>query len=413
MSWTDQELDDLAKKANGELNFAYSPSYFQEVEALFPQKKASSAIIFLGTGITVVAVIVSLLFIDVQSNLFSAVKTMDSLSGEFLVGIKMETKDQRPNMEDRIQYFMSQDSGLGDSGPKTENRIQDFRIQDSGLEIFITDAHLNEGSRSLESSNLRSAEVDKSTEVSAELSLFSEVSKKLENAPKNQVPVSAILATLVLHDFDFTQVVDGRFSQFPSRKKGTLFYYQVGVTMGQAIVENQGEHTKSLDLGVGLIYRCGYWSLRAGAALEYQSLNLTLAERSKHYGFSSDEYSNNLLYREFYNLNIPLTAQFHSGKHQMQAGVIFNYLLSSKMNYSFYYNGVMERNETVYGQNKGLTAFGAQATFGYGLEIRSNWTVGANLKWQMTNQVDKKMVEGSAIKPLSGQVFVRKIFKKR
>ena len=168
--------------------------------------------------------------------------------------------------------------------------------------------------------------------------------------------------------------------------------------------------TRSFGFELGTYYNIGRSSILGGVEFQYQALDLSLQEDSRVYGFDLTVYQNLMNYREFYKVNLPIQYVYHVNRSQFQVGLTGNFLIGSKMNYDHLQNGQSQRNEVLYGERKGINAYGLTSSLDYGFKINPLWTIGAGMQWQMIGQVEENLANGKIVKPLSGHIFLRKQF---
>lgn len=461
MSWTDDQIDDLARKANEKLSFSYDPAFFKEMETLLPKKKKSLGFLWWITSAVVLAAIGVFWTLNTTQNIEWAVKSMEGrlVNGKRTISStnipeNVTLAEAKATVEAAdVQSRISQKNGTeailpsvgskktqsfegstaqfnknvlpaqskslsnGDRNPSTVEKTTVDQGNDETNEPAKTNAPVIEKndltSGGTSAANEESNDFSETQSLVLEKEIESKEKEKISTENETRLPVESILLVRGYEPFQFKGVYDGRFTKFPARLyRGTYFYFQGGFSMGQALVENQNKNTKALDFGFGFIHQRGYWSAQAGLSVEFQKADVEMEERTTHYSYDVSNFQNNLYYREFYKLDLPLSIQLHKNKHQMQTGFNLNYLLGSKMQYTFSENTVVKRDETIYGENKGLKLFGAQYTIGYGYSLHKNLVLGANIRVQLTHQLNNQLEHNVATKPLSGNIFIRKTFKR-
>ncbi len=431
MSWTDEELSEMAKAAHAEQTFVYDDSFWKEASALLPQKKRRF-LPFLFLALIPLAGVMAYFAIpqkqvsqgeyvaksmDLQSNEkaqvnFAAVQSTSNNSDENL-SANVISADGKEKSTPTSWNNGSSSNFLGANNRSTRVKMSSPSIGLPGAEEgkAQTLIAVNEPSNdSFNSTEIPTPAVD--DELTIENSApQNEVSRpQLKGLELNKLENIGFLPPLAL-SFNYSNA-QPPFPSLYTRKPRNYWniYAQAGYGMGQSYVFNQVGHTNSFNLGAGARYNFKGYFLQMGLAGELQKVKLEVSERAKIYHTSSTILENLFSYRQLYRIEMPVSFGYELKNHVFQANLAPAYLLSSKMDYKYLVDGSAMRDETIYGDKTGWKDFSFGVGLGYGYKIFKTVTIGADLKWQLVNQLDKNIVSEGNVRPFSGQVFLRKTF---
>ncbi len=450
MSWTDQEIDDLAKKASADMNFTYDPAFFKEAEAMLPKRK-KKAFLWWWMSAAAVLIIGLLTFIGFNglgTNEEAKVSTAESRrvaseaessSEKDVSVVNEETVTQEKNFgaDEEANAPISTEGAKEMQNTSSENTVSSKaqtseRLEDGGLKTNIL------SNKSPKEKDVVTRDVQVKSPVlipeKKEGASTATVVSNPEIVPLVDQMTSSVVRTQITNVLSENTIpvipVDGldrkainlpiltigvqrELDDITYRYRRLGAYSQLRVMAGQSLVNEQQNMTRSFGLGLGAYYNFGRSSINAGVELQYQSLNLNLLERSEVYGFDLTYYENRMNYTELYMVNFPVSYTYHIRRSQLQLGIAANMLLGSKMNYDLRENGTSRRSQTLYNERKGITSYGFSSMFSYGYQLNSLWSVGLGLEWQMIEQVDQNLTERKIVKPLSGHIYLRKQFGRR
>lgn len=409
MSWTDQEIDELAKEAAGGMKFSYDPAFWTEAEALLPKKKAKVIWLY-WTSAAAAAVVLTFglfQFFDEDTAVYTA-RPLSALNDRGSVETKAGTND----LQEVDEYQMSNQALTA----KTENSPVASKVgldQQKGINAHQASQPV------LVAKDLQTLKNDRANVPSLKRDVFAQNPVELNakvSAPQIGLtfePVDALptnsLSFISVIDASVDDRLDGRFPE----KRQFSTWFEVNFGVGQNPIATQSTTMKTFGFAASTAYNRGRASIMAGLEFEYQLMDMQLAETSNRYGFDLTRHQNLMNYRELYQLNIPIDFVYHLGRTQVGFGLAPNFQIGSKMDYNRMENGESQENRVAYGETRGLTTYGLTSSFGVGYKITENWTVGADLEMQMIQPVRSEMAEGQVILPMAGQVYIRKKLNRR
>ncbi len=437
MSWTDKELSEMAKAAQAEQKFAYQDSFWGEVEAMLPAKKKRAFPFFWLIAIPVVAAAGYMAFSSTQNrvNPTQVAKTMkletptvlitNDASIEKEVSAKEPTKHPYRNVTQFLNNSarqtklkalnMGENSTTGIKSDVKES-IPSLTLPTSSLvkkakaqTIFSENQDLSIqkpktlGKTLLTYPSLESNRINSGLAISPSL-----LEKKAGSSFSEPIELLPLLSLNLLARTSIPTI-----SPLLSRKRSNFWngYVEGGFTMGQSFASPQVGHTTAYNLGFGARYDFANYFFQFGLGGEIQNVKYEMNEREKIYHTSSTVFENIFSYKQLYRFEAPITFGYQFPKHVVQLSVIPAYLMGAKMKYTYLENGSMLRDETLYetehGKKVAWNDFSTTFALGYGYRLTKTMTLGANVRWQLMNQLNTT-TEGGNVRPFSGQIFFRK-----
>jgi len=370
MSWTDQELSEMAKKAEAGHAFTYDDSFWGEMEALLPTKKKSIWPYFLAIVVPVVGAV----------TLFFAWPSKGVSTSHVAKTIPFE-----------VHRF-------GNTNNFNLSSFQGKKVVESVSYNGSQNVSHPQSSYSVEKT---SAEISNVTEINSKTAT-QEVIKTTEHEIVERLPFSPLSL------LDFNQ--DLKMSALPYYSKRRFFstFGELGFGIGETYRADQIGHTESISLSAGVRLTKNKLFGQAGLGFEVEKASLELSQREKTYNYSVNTYENRLSYKQGYRLNMPINFGYQIAKHTLQIGATPSCLLSTKMKYAYLENENVKRNETIFGTKTGWKTFGLKLNLGYGFNLFPSTTLGVNFQIQLMNQLDRSWTTNENKMPISGQVFIRK-----
>jgi hypothetical protein len=433
MSWTDKELDELARKAEANQTFAYDDSFWTEMEAALPAQKKRKWPVFLLALFPIIGV---LAFYEVADSSLSDVsngaKKMKFVSTASSRNSSSADNNSGNANTANLSSMVAASSNFSNlSARKTEIGNSPF------LPVEQRNISAHQFSASNENEEQKTAVArDKSTnyllvtksensnrnsgvrpieneENEARNSLTEGLIKPLftdESTMKTEEEQVGIgeLSTAVISVFSFESATNlANLKYRPVRPFYSLFT-EIGLGMGETYAAGQIGHTKAANLSAGARYTNKHFFVQAGLGMEWEKVTLELCERSKVYKTSCTTYENRFSYKEMFRILVPLSVGYSLGNHVVQMGVTPTYLLGTKLNYSYLENDNLKRDELRFGTTEGWKKFGLKTNIGYGYNVFPSTTIGANFQIQLINQLEKNWISNINQYPISGQLFVRR-----
>lgn len=430
MSWTDQELSDMAKAAQAEQKFVYQDAFWAEAEAMLPAKKKAGFPFFV---LGLIPLLGTLAYLGTAPlNTFSveqAAKRMELNTTELMAlqvnksaneGINTNTKSNfdKPSSlaENPMNAVVSRSTDLAFSTKKEKAPVQPEVIPPKNSIVSMEKTHLpkvEELSTKNAQTFVPSTPLISNTSLNAnEPQMSSDQSILATRSPKlldteRWMSIDA-LQPKTLHAFSFEQSVPTLSIRPNKNRKYWNAYLEGGFAMGQSYMPSQVGHTTAISFNGGARYNFSGYFLQLGLGGEFQKANLEVNEREKIYHTSSTLVERDFSYRQLYRIEAPITLGYQLKNHIFQLSVVPAFLTGAKMLYAQRENGIMTDNGTSYANKEGWRTFSTSFGAGYGYQIFKSVSIGANLKWQLLNQINKNMVSEGNVRPFSGQVFIRK-----
>jgi hypothetical protein len=430
MSWTDKELDDMAKAAQAEQKFVYQDAFWAEAEAMLPAKKKFGFPFF---ALALIPLLGTLAYLGTAplntTSIEQAAKRMDAKTSELIAlqSFSMLSNKNKTNSNTNKEAnnttgetITSAESSISNRGqsfpnatrkssstPKTEEKNITFaetntsaknaaRMRKYGLNLVTV------GTLATDEPEIRMEDTPLTSDKSI---LEMRTPKPLET--KRWMNIDELQPN-ALTAFAFDPTVSLLPVRFNRNRKYWNGYIEGGFGMGQSYMQSQVGHTTAFSFGGGARYNFSSYFLQMGLGGEFQKARLELSEREKIYHTGSTIVERDFSYRQLYRIEAPITLGYQLKNHLFQLSVIPAFLTGAKMIYSQREDGVMTDNGTSYANKEGWKTFSTSFGVGYGYQVFKTVSIGANLKWQLMNQINKNMVSEGNVRPFSGQVFIRK-----
>jgi hypothetical protein len=412
MSWTDQELSEMAKKAEAGRAFTYDDSFWGEMEALLPAKKKSIWPYFWAIAVLIVGALTLYLAgptkgvstshvaktIPFEMNRFGNTNnlglSLSSSQEKKVVGVDLDIQSQ--NVSPAISAYSAEKSAIKNPKILASTETNFGRKQKSGntrnLEITEQIVPVINASSSYKNdlTQFNREALPQDVNKSAE----SEIVERLSFAPLSLLGFNPDLKMLAL--------------PYYSRRRYFSAFGELGFGIGEAYRSDQIGHTESISLSAGVRITKNKLFVQAGFGFEAEKAGLELNEREKIYDYGVKTFENRLSYKQVYRLNMPINFGYQIAKHAIQIGATPSYLLSTKMKYAYLENENVKRNETIFGTKTGWNSFGLKLNLGYGFNLFPSATLGLNVQIQAMKQLEISWTTSENKMPISGQVFIRK-----
>ena len=398
MNKEDQQFDNYVKESINSNSFVYNPTYFKEVETMLKPAKVKK---LWGAWISIAALVVigfvTALLLD--QNVKGPVMGAKSFSQTIKLGSNQVAKLESLNLrilnkkESLENQSNSQATALGENiGESTNNaktqilagetRISPWSLKKEEIKFSESKLKTNQG------------KVDKKTLIG------------LNERRDAELVEDLLFKALMPVDYKSTSLKPNFSVKEPRRKTKSYFVTANGM-LGTAYTESVSTLTKSAGLGVGFNQYKGNWGWSIAVLGEIQSTNLNFIERTKHYGYDVTHFENKLNYSSLYRAELPIWLHYKKEIHNAHFGVSVKHMLNSKLEYIYKVNNQVQRDEIVYGQNRGLSKTLVSLQAGYGVNITRRLELGMNVAVALNSEVKKNNEANSKVSPLSGQLYLR------
>ncbi|MFT7343991.1 MAG: hypothetical protein ACI9XP_000568 [Lentimonas sp.] len=417
MSYTDKQLEEMSRKVQEELSFEYKSSYWKEMEAMLPAKRVGALYYWL-TGAAAAGMIV-LFTIGNNANMDEAKLASQAQdvqinsSNNPAVNTTSNTSENKPIENNQLIANDNQLSRINNTKSSQPSHVV------NSIQLASSSRDVSKNTAVTKRDKVKTSELATNDQADNRIDeiwmkgKLKNLKLDIQQVNNEQEIEENTIGTLDFKDQEIQQFNgDFEFLNLPISLRKWSAYIEAGVTCEQVYIDNQPQRFAGTYLGGGFIYQFNdNWSVLGGGALRYQQTSLNLYEESKVYGFTSDEFSNSLLYSALYYFDIPLNLNYTFKNNHFQLGMISSYLMGTRMNYKFIQNGFTAREEVIYGEKKGWKSLGLKAQLGYGVTLVPTWMVGMNIQYHLTNAYDKNVILETTLKPITGTVFIRKMIK--
>lgn len=413
MSYTDDEIDKLFKEAGlNQKTPVFQDSFFDEVEALLPQKRNKKGIIWIfGSFLALIVGIgtfVGFNYSKIQISKSNSISKTNVKTKE--IASNLNTSTNASTLNNSIVYSKPNSSKAKSFALKGKNDIQ----KSKNNRTFNNKKHIAENKFNESELNLNPiAETTRLTEI--ENSLLPVI--KLNNENKNESEFEFSLENLTPHDFSLDQNL-GDLMANPFLSKSSR--YNLTVTLASGFSENFITNVPAIgspvfvnSLGADLSYKIRSYKLSAGLNYSnYQTHDLNLNRSSKVYGFEVAKYNQTIDYKWISTLQLPISIEKEFGNHSLSFGIDPSLVLGSCVNFTKYENDLVLDDSRYYANMIGLKRFYLGAHISYDLKLLKDYSFGIKISNQLINPMDMSKFEGSSNKnPFQAQITIKKHFK--
>ena len=405
MSWTDEEIDKLAREGAENTSFEYKDEYWKEMEAMLPSLSRKKDFLWFFTAFMFVGLIgTSFLYQPTNTindtNIAQANskeiynQTEQSSSAENVNSISSISASEDVKMQEvSVNSPQQQNNAVTSSPNKQLNAVTsgNNKVEKSAIETKRPTA-LQENKRSLP------------FETEQNVGAGSETKKPVEESIGN-LPLLGLSTNSAEQQLAASHLFNER--ELPM--KATM-YIGGFAGLSQSLVTPSDQLSNSFGIGLGTQIQKGRLLLTAGVNGVWSNhKDLVLNRRAKVYGFGSNEYSYDFDYREIYSLEAELTVGYKFRKHTINVGVRPSYVMGTKVGVSSSVNETMDERKTYYGNMDGINCFGIKPTLGYAFDLCPSLKVEVNIGVQLMPMIQEDYLIGKNNRlPIDGQLYIRK-----
>lgn len=396
MSWTDEEIDKLAKDAANAQKVTYKDAYWQEMEAMLsvkPKRKIAgwwwfAPVLLMGT-------LVGGFLYSSNSN-GTQVSTENELSAlnsslNKSVNKSNETNDSSLKWINSTKTDVSPDKELNSSSNSnstefngSETSTSNNNTQKRNTTTFLKSIHSANETRN---QVLTNSTIDTSSEVSQENQI--ESSENLGNE-KNKIEnqkSDVIITQLIPFDWSNEITTDALYPHndlpfFPRNHFG--FYAEVNGGIGQSYQKTQTKNELyQLGVNAGLEYHRRNWVFGAGIGLRQQFVNnLELHNRRSYYSFGLVTMDQELTYDQLIFADITFHTNYVVGKSAFGVSLTPTYLLGARLSYTQKSEEIMGNEQTIQTLEERKSTFVSSENFqkfGFNSGVHYNYLIRNNL----------------------------------
>ena len=422
MSWTDEEIDKLAREGAANSSVEYKNEYWTEFEAMLPASGKKDFLwfftAFLFVGLMGTSFILNGLRNDTtlqSARITNAVVKTESIQNIEKAINQIEisdvtTSENNTNSESEQVNVTSKEenrrtnseSGQAPVSTKTVSTEKAYNSNKTAKKEPLATTPSNDGNKSIES-RYSEAPSSKQSEDDRLADLNS-------NSNSNETSVS-VLPFRGLNEFGVSSslipAMDFSKQKLPARAS---FYVNGFGGLSQSLITPSKDVSTSFGLGLGAQIQKGKFTFTTGVNGVWSNhKDLNLSRSTKVYGFGSNEYNYQFKYKQIYLIEGELTAGYKMGKHLINLGVRPSFVIGTKVGVVQSVNDekTIDRNE--YGYVDGLNRFGVKPTIGYSFDITPSFKIGVNFGVELMSKIQEGYLIGSNNRfPIDGQLYLRK-----
>lgn len=409
MSWTDEEIDKLARESATNSSVEYKNEYWTEFEQLLPASGKKDFLWFFTAFLFVGIMGTSFVFNEFSTPKNTVVANENGTKNNVVQGID-KSKNETTNSTSTTENQTNETEKINSS--PTNNSVNKA-VSEKQLRPKVT--------RSVASKSLKERKINPST-----------TAKKDENFVGKTPELPKDIATSNETDYSTTQNEESFLSALPLRTLDEFttntsllpgmewskqkmparaaFYVNALGGISQSLITPSSAISTSFGLGLGAQIQKGRFTFTTGVNGVWSNHNdLNLSRSAKVYSFGSKEYNYELKYTQIYSLEAELTAGYKMGRHLINVGVRPSFVVGTKVGLVETVNDekTIDRNE--YGYIDGLYRFGIKPTVGYSFDITNSLKIGVNVGVEMMPKIRDGYLTGKSNKfPIDGQLYLRK-----
>ena len=407
MSWKDEDIDKLFQDASKEKTFEFKEEFWNEMEAMLPNKKKRKfPFIWVFSALIVCTGVIGV--VSVQDHSANSIhttnkSTIKTNNPETLAKTTTNTSTDKKQSTDVNQLIADNTTS------KRTNNVSSKTSPEVTSVSSMSDKPLKN------TSTIPVSILNQGTDGS-----YSNFNRTISSQTNAAEPIMQIhdkgsvdkLNLLSIRENDYTKTLAPGIIFGPAVHKWSI-YFDLTTSMGQSPISSYSLGSNlsfGMGLGAGINYSTGSWNLNAGLSTSFTSFdNLYVKERVKIYGFGVQNFDNEIQYKTLFNAELPLMAGFKAKNHTFQFGVVPSVLIGSKISFESKTNDEIYASSTVYGYRTGLANFGLKPTIGYMYKITPSLQIGGTIQMQVISPIVNNIYEGPINNlPINGQIFIRK-----
>lgn len=416
MSWTDEEIDKLARESAANSSVEFKPEYWTEFEKMLPASGKKDFLWIFTAFLFVGLMGTTLVFNGLESNIAPQNATNASPSRQLAQNeSELSAVNETDNQVDSESDSLHEMEGEATVEKANEN-ISLNNSNRSGQ-----NQRLNAGPSVTKKSGMTPETIQMGMQPDLLINTNEISSEPINNEQKSEYVASTKSETTELPISNLPLLGFGEFSvntsllpgmEFSKQKMpaSASFYVNGFGGLSQSLITPSRDISTSFGLGLGAQIQKGKFTFTTGVNGVWSNhKDLNLSRSTKVYGFGSNEYNYQFKYKQIYSLEAELTAGYRMGRHLINVGVRPSFIIGTKVAVVESINDkkTIDRNE--YGYVDGLYRFGIKPTLGYSFDITSTLKIGVNLGVEMMPKIRDGYLVGSSSKyPVDGQLYLRK-----
>jgi hypothetical protein len=429
MSWTDEEIDKLAREHAANSSVEYKNEYWTEFAEMLPVSGKRDFLWFFTAFLFVGLLGTSFVFNGLLRNTSVQAANETRTLNETRVTDKVTQTVEKTEYElNEADVIASEINEVMDNNPNatSENSIGIKNVSNTELTNGVAQRKLNSSIKQVKkaplnnkqfkpSSNIESDDPESKTNQmlgSLEHDNQNPIGKSTKNtADENQVTPVSVLPFRSLNEFTTSA------SLMPSiernkQKLSAMATLYIGAFGGisQSLITPSSAVSNSFGLGIGAQIQKGRFTFTTGVNGVWSNhKDLNLSRSSKVYGFGSNEYNYQFKYKQIYSLEAEITAGYKLGRHLINVGVRPSFFVGSKVGVIETIDDKKTIDRNQYGYMDGLYRFGIKPTIGYSFDITPSFKIGVNIGVEMMPKIKEGFLVGNNNRyPIDGQLYLRK-----
>ncbi len=418
MSWTDEEIDKLAREGAANSSVEYKNEYWTEFEAMLPASGKRDILwfftAFLFVGLLGTSFVLNGLRNDtVHQTAQTAEKKIESIqkiekeNKHINISDATTSKDKTSDESEQLKAPSSEGSksteSMTENGAGLRKTVQTQRTTNSNNKTekqplkTIPSTGLN--------ASIGSPYSQTSTAVKPEEDAIADTKLNSNQISVSQLPFRGLnefgLSASLMPAMDFSK------QKLPARAS---FYVNGFGGLSQSLITPSKDISTSFGLGFGAQIQKGKFTFTTGVNGVWSNhKDLNLSRSTKVYGFGSNEYNYQFRYKQIYLIEAELTAGYKMGKHLINVGVRPSFVIGTKVAVVQSVNDEKTIDGNEYGYVDGLNRFGIKPTLGYSFDITPSLKIGLNVGVELMTKIQEGYLVGSNNRfPIDGQLYLRK-----
>ncbi len=414
MSWTDEEIDKLAREGAANSSVEYKNEYWTEFEAMLPASGKKDVLwfftAFLFVGLLGTSFVMNGLRNDAEiQTAQNSVQNSESI--QKIENAESEASFSTISTTESVNPSSTESESKDNAQLKSESetRVNKSIKKSAQTPINSSSSHQKDGEEQPKDSQILITDIQKDKLESSALQADIK-----SNTDKNSIELETAVSSLSLRGLNEFQTnptlmtsMDFSKQKMPARAS---FYVSGFGGLSQSLITPSKDISTSFGIGIGAQIQKGKFSFTTGLNGVWSNhKDLNLSRSTKVYGFGSNEYNYQFKYKQVYLVEAELSAGYKMGKHLINLGVRPSFIIGTKVAVAETVNNEkkIERNE--YGYVDGLNRFGIKPTLGYSFDVTPSFKIGLNVGVELMSKIQEGYLVGSNNRfPIDGQLYLRK-----
>ncbi|MEJ6616735.1 MAG: hypothetical protein QNL61_07470 [Crocinitomicaceae bacterium] len=429
MSWTDEEIDNLAREGVANSAIEYKNEYWTEFAEMLPVSGKKDFLWFFTAFLFLGLLGTSFVFNGLLGNTNVQASNEIRIINESRVTDKVTQTVEKTEFElNEADVTASEINEVMDNNTNatSENSIGIKNVNNSKLNNGVAQRKQNSSLKQVTKAPLNNKQIKPSSniELGDPESKTNQIFGGLEHDKQNSIsqstknPVTENEVTPVselpfrsLNEFTTSASLMPAIERNKQKLTAMVTLY-IGAFGGisQSLIMPSSDVSNSFGLGIGAQIQKGRFTFTTGVNGVWSNhKDLNLSRSSKVYGFGSNEYNYQFKYKQIYSLEAEITAGYKLGRHLINVGARPSFFVGSKVGVIETIDDKKTIDRNQYGYMDGLYRFGIKPTIGYSFDITASFKIGVNIGFEMMSKIKEGFLVGNNNRyPIDGQLYLRK-----